>query len=35
MDINTELEKSEHILDDIDRFEFYYVDVEFEIEYDQ
>ena len=35
MDINTELEKSENILDDIDRFEFYYVDVEFEIEYDQ
>lgn len=35
MDINTELEKSENILDDIDRFEFYYVNVEFEIEYDQ
>ena len=27
--------KVENILDDIDRFEFYYVDVEFEIEYDQ
>ena len=35
MNINAELEKSENILDDIDRFEFYYVDVEFEIEYDQ